>query len=210
METVRAGRSIPLVRRIAAPENLGRLLAGLILCMTPGSDPAAVGRATSAQASPEGDWLVGVSRDIARQEYEITWQERTRLGPAWQAPNRAQGFRMFFAGGQLIVVARTEEVPSWEWRMTLVRWGRGAAGTRVAPGGSMLAERVDANRIEIDRGTTRAASSMASRCGSLRTARERPARPHPSGSSWSRADRSLPSSRRTPARSTSSRCAAPA
>ncbi|MGH9869038.1 MAG: FG-GAP-like repeat-containing protein [Candidatus Polarisedimenticolia bacterium] len=60
---------------------------------------------------------------------------------------------MFFAGGRLIVVARTEEIPSWEWSMTPVRWGRGAAGTRVAQGGSMLAEQVNANRIEIDRGT---------------------------------------------------------
>src|SRR5262245_32806169 len=60
MATVRAGRSIPSVRRIAAPENLGILLASLILCMTPGSGPAAGGRAASdaavrpAQASSEG------------------------------------------------------------------------------------------------------------------------------------------------------------
>jgi hypothetical protein len=60
---------------------------------------------------------------------------------------------MFFAGGRVIVVARTEETPSWEWSLALVRWGRGAAGTRVGPGGSMLAERVNANRIEFDRGT---------------------------------------------------------
>jgi hypothetical protein len=145
MEPVRAGRSIPSVQRNAAPENLGILLAGLILCMTPGTGPA--------EASAEGNWLAGVSRDIARQEYQITWQEHTRLGPAWQAPNRAQGLRMFFAGGRLIVVPRTEEVPSWEWRMTLVRWGRGLAGTRVAPDEWKLAEQVDANRIEIDRGT---------------------------------------------------------
>ncbi len=112
--------------------------------------------AAAEEGLKESGWLAGVSRDIARQEYRITWQERTLragLGPAWQAPNRAQGIRMFFAGGRLTVVARAEETPSWEWSMSVVRWGRGAAGTRVAPGGSVLAQRVNANRIEIDRGT---------------------------------------------------------
>jgi FG-GAP repeat/FG-GAP-like repeat len=85
---------------------------------------------------------------IARDEYEITWQ-----GSAWQAPNRAHGIQTYFAGGHVIVVAREEKSPTWDWNVGLVSWSRGAASDVVVAGGSEVAERVSVNRIEIDRGT---------------------------------------------------------
>jgi hypothetical protein len=126
------------------------ILALAALTLTLGSVSAA------EDACSTSGWLSDVGREIAREEYAITWQERPGLeglGPAWQAPNRAQGIRTYFADGSIVVVARTEKSPSWEWRLGLLRLGRGEAGATVAAGRSDGVEQVSANRIEIDRGS---------------------------------------------------------
>ncbi|GAB4222361.1 MAG: hypothetical protein Kow0062_19400 [Acidobacteriota bacterium] len=74
-------------------------------------------------------WLARLERRIAAEEYEVTWQTRTVLGDvreAWQAPNRAQGLRSYFLPAGIRVVPRREKVPSWEWGLELVGYGRGA------------------------------------------------------------------------------------
>ena len=63
------------------------------------------------------DWLSRVQAEIAASEYAIAEQP-----DGWQAPNRAQGWRVHFSAGGLRVVPR--ESPGWEWGLTLLRHGR--------------------------------------------------------------------------------------
>jgi hypothetical protein len=96
-------------------------------------------------------WWDEVRTKIADSEYHITWQGATYLddvGAAWQAPNRAHGFRTYFTEVGIRVVPRTEEDPSWEWGLSLTGIGRG--DVRAAADGARLNARD--NRIELDRG----------------------------------------------------------
>ena len=118
---------------------------------------AAVGGPTDARAgedtagSPPEDWLSAAQQRIAEEEYQVTWQERTGLAEvdaAWQAPNRAHGFRTYFAEEGIRVVPRTEDEPSWEWGLTLVGYGRGDLVWPVSEAWLRPAE----NRIDYARG----------------------------------------------------------
>jgi len=93
------------------------------------------------------DWWFRVQADIRSDEYGITWQEESPLPDrqgAYQAPNRAQGFRTWFTEKGITVVPRREDVPSWTWGLTLLMPGE---QTDTQPG-----IQVYDNRIELDRG----------------------------------------------------------
>jgi len=104
------------------------VLAGLIACV-------------GAHAAPS-DWWNRVAQDIRMSEYELTRQES-----AWQAPNRAHGFRSYFTEAGIRVVPREGDGPSWDWGLTLIGCGR--------PGGVFTPEtarlRPVGRRIEYDR-----------------------------------------------------------
>ena len=77
------------------------------------------------------DWWAAVQADIAQAEYAVTWQEQTYLADlpaAYQAPNRAQGLRMYFSTTGATVIPRewpegaTE--PPWRLDLRLDAWGR--------------------------------------------------------------------------------------
>jgi len=75
-------------------------------------------------------WWARIQQDVRESEYKITWQERTKLqdlAAAWHAPNRAQGFRTYFASRGIRVIPRTEIEPSWEFSLSLLGYGRGSA-----------------------------------------------------------------------------------
>ena len=79
--------------------------------------PAGARAGEGTAGSPPEAWLSAVQQRIAEEEYQVTWQERTGLAEvdaAWQAPNRAHGFRTYFAEEGIRVVPRTGDEPSWE------------------------------------------------------------------------------------------------
>ncbi len=87
-------------------------------------------------------WLDEVQRDVGQREYHVTWQDKISLPDlesGWHAPNRAQGFRTYFAESGIRVVPRTEETPSWEWGLSWVGYGRGGTSWRV-PGATLSPE----------------------------------------------------------------------
>ena len=66
------------------------------------------------------DWFTKVQETIRKDEYQITWSDLTGLRDlpsAYQAPNRAQGFRTYFTDTGLKVVPRGQENPAWEWTL---------------------------------------------------------------------------------------------
>jgi hypothetical protein len=106
-------------------------------------------------AAMEGDWWSMVQEQIRQSEYHITWQEETTLSglaAAYQAPNRAQNLRTYFAPRGPIVVPRTwaQETagPLWRWEMHLSGWGR--AGAIATPPAAVLD--VQENRMAYRRG----------------------------------------------------------
>jgi len=112
------------------PRAIHRLrgLAGLVLFLLPGG--------VLARGSVS-DWASRVEAEIAASEYAITWQAEPAGG--WQAPNRAHDLRVHFTGAGLRVVPRkasSDEVPAWEWELTLLRHGR--AGHEIAASDGVL------------------------------------------------------------------------
>ncbi len=76
-------------------------------------------------------WWATVQEEIRKSEYHVTWQEQTYLDDvqaAYQAPNRAENLRTYFAPTGPILIPRiwAEEtaVPPWRWETSLVAWGR--------------------------------------------------------------------------------------
>ena len=117
----------------------------LLVALSIGSTFAGV-----ASEAPGEAWLEEVSTALAEQEYDVTWQPRTHLADleaAWQAPNRAHGFRTYFAESGPRVVPRIEG-DSWEWGLSLVGCGRNGASWIVPP--AVL--RPGMNRIDYERG----------------------------------------------------------
>lgn len=81
--------------------------------------------AMSQTTPPPGvpsDWWAQVKENIQLEEYHVTWRSETTLPDliaAYQAPNRAQGFRTYFTEDSIIVVPRTEQNPTWQWGLKL-------------------------------------------------------------------------------------------
>ena len=91
-----------------------------------------------AGADDGGDgrsWMERVEQQIAADEYEISWQDRTvleDLDRAWHAPNRAHNLRTYFTPEGIRVVRRTTARPPWQWTLSLIGYGRGDAVAPVA------------------------------------------------------------------------------
>jgi hypothetical protein len=105
-----------------------------------------------AESGVPQDWWGRVQDDITALEYEITWQDDAPLADldgAWQAPNRAHGFRTYFTGEGVRVVPRTEDQAPWEWGLALVGYGRGDQVWPVL----RAAPAAVANRVEYARGS---------------------------------------------------------
>jgi len=129
--------------------------AGLAPAATPASqrDDGERSPGGSAGADVPRDWWTEVRRNLAASEYEITRQAATPFvdaAAAWQAPNRAHGFRTYFTPAGIRVVPREEEAaaPSWQWSLSWVGYGRG--GESWAVPGAVLEAR--GSRMEYGRG----------------------------------------------------------
>jgi hypothetical protein len=128
------------------------LVAALLLALTPESHTANAGSGGSNQTNPAPAWLDQVQRDIAEQEYEVSWQGAPvvrEIEPAWQAPNRAHGFRTYFTAEGIRVVPRTGTAPSWRWGLSLVGYGRGDDETAAVPKAGLVPA---GRRVEYRRG----------------------------------------------------------
>jgi len=102
----------------------------------PGPVAETDGPPAGTPAGAPAEWQSAVERQVAEQEYQVTWQARTALPgleTAWQAPNRAHNLRAYFTPAGLRVVPRTEETPSWEWGLEWVGYGRGGSSRAVPP-----------------------------------------------------------------------------
>ena len=97
------------------------------------------------------DWWQQAQEYIRRSEYNVTWQKKTVLpdiSSAWQAPNRAHGFRTYFTENGFRIVPRTGNTRAWEWGLGLVGYGARGSVKKVSAGKVAVKD----NRVEIDRG----------------------------------------------------------
>jgi hypothetical protein len=145
------------------------LLFGLQVSLTATPTLAGVpddaNRATDAATLPaivSGDWWTAVQEDILQSEYQVSWQDQTYLSDrsvasteprtgAYQAPNRAHNLRTYFNPSSIHIIPRTtptDETPSWEWDLTLTRYGHANNLQPIAP--AELA--TEGNCIEYRRG----------------------------------------------------------
>jgi hypothetical protein len=96
------------------------------------------------------DWWSEAQQAIRAAEYRVTWQDATGLADlpgAWQAPNRAHGFRAYFAADGVRVVPRSADGPAWEFRISLAAFGR--IGRALPAAGPQISTRE--NRLEYQR-----------------------------------------------------------
>jgi hypothetical protein len=94
----------------------------------PGPIPAQQPAQPPLPSGVQADWWSQVQADIQKEEYNISWKDETvlpGLKGAWQAPNRAQGFRTCFTEEGIRVVPLAEGEPSWEWGLSLVEQAAG-------------------------------------------------------------------------------------
>ena len=124
------------------------ILFSLLFCFSAlGSDA----RALTPPAVPS-DWWTQVQRNLAEEEYQVTWQKQTSLPDvteAWQAPNRAQGLRTYFTERGPRMVSRVETEASWIWGLEFVAFGEGGTS---APPPKVTDTQTNGNRIEFHRG----------------------------------------------------------
>jgi len=131
------------------------LVLGFVVTVSPAalaSGPGPAAPAPGSSAAP--GWSAGIQEDIATREYEVTWQVEAPMdgaAPAWQAPNRAQGFRTYFTDEGIRVVPRTAEGPSWLWGLTFAGYGRGSTVWPVQQAIPLpSASRVEYHRGDVD------------------------------------------------------------
>jgi hypothetical protein len=96
-------------RRAARRRISPSLAAGVALVLLTRS-PAVAG-------DDSRDWWSLAQQDLRESEYRITWQDETELADvpaAWHAPNREQGFRVYFTERGIRVVPRLPDSPAWE------------------------------------------------------------------------------------------------
>ncbi len=125
-------------------------LAAVVALVAPAAFPGSVAHAP-AGSLPGDDWWSRAAAAAASEEYAVTWQNDTALGDpggAWQAPNRAQGFRTVFSARGILVVPRSGTASPWRWGLALAGHGRGA---RIDPVPAAVL-RAHGNRIDLDRG----------------------------------------------------------
>ncbi|MCU0479462.1 MAG: hydantoinase B/oxoprolinase family protein, partial [Chloroflexi bacterium] len=85
--------------------------------------------AGAASPAPSEAWLSSVRATVEAEEYQASWQDATPFDDvpgAYQAPNRAQGFRTWFLPEGIRLVPRTGN-GEWQLSLTLAGWGRAAS-----------------------------------------------------------------------------------
>jgi hypothetical protein len=90
----------------------------------------------SAPSDIPADWLTAVQEEILRSEYYVTWQDKTHLPDvpqAYQAANRAHGFRTYFTPAGIHVIPRSESARGWQLDLSLVGYGTPGALVPMAP-----------------------------------------------------------------------------
>ena len=73
-----------------------------------------------------GSWWGTLQEDIRKSEYDVTWQENTKLADikaSYQAPNRAHNLRTYFTPEGVRVIPRTSKNPEWFWGLSLTGYG---------------------------------------------------------------------------------------
>jgi hypothetical protein len=106
---------------------------------------------TTLPAGVGQDWWSAVQKDIAASEYRVTRQKEsgaTSTAGTYQAPNRAQNLRTFFAPEGITITPRSGDGPSWQWGLSLRSYGLGDASREVQPATQVA----NGNRIEYRRG----------------------------------------------------------
>ena len=101
-------------------------------------------------AGAEQGWWSKVQKQIKAEEYQIVWVDDPGLHGkegAWQAHNRAQGFRTRFTERGIEISPSSEDAMSWRWGLELVRWGREGSFQEASPGKM----RPVGNRVDLDR-----------------------------------------------------------
>jgi len=144
-----------------------RVVAAALACAAPATllanAVAPASRPSSVVAGPPRDqpeyeypagWLGEVQANLSEAQYHfVPWKPERATGAepaeAWSAPNRAHGFRIRVDRAGLHVVSRTEPVPSWELRLGLAGYGRGAS--RHPADAAVVMEAQD-NRVACHRG----------------------------------------------------------
>jgi len=154
-----------IIRPLAALRTASAVLAVLLLVLiaapplsasSPADPPEPQPPAVSPGTEVPIDWLSAVQAEIVRSEYFVTWQEQTclqDLPAAYQAPNRAQGLRTYFAPTGPVLIARElpdgVAEPPWRLGLRLEAWGRDGA-LHEATAAVLEAQE---NRIEYRRGS---------------------------------------------------------
>jgi len=101
---------------------------------------------------PEGistDWWTAVQEDIRESEYDVTWQEETRLpdiNAAYQAPNRVHNLRTYFTPDNIRITPRTST--DWVFGLSLVGYGSADDVRPISEAEMSVSE----NRVEYQRG----------------------------------------------------------
>jgi hypothetical protein len=137
---------------VGAPRLQTSLNRGLSATLHDPSPAASVPKEGESASLPAGvgqSWWSAVQRDIAASEYRVSRlnQGGTTVGEgAYQAPNRAQGFRTIFTERGIRVVPRTDQTQAWELGLELVGIGP-SGGVRPVAAGTLSAEGARA-RIE--------------------------------------------------------------
>ena len=97
------------------------------------------------------DWWETVQKNIRSSEYQASKRKAASLSSiseAWQAPNRANGFRTYFIPEGIRVIPRDSETSSWTWGMNFT--GYSFEGEAVSPK-DFVNVSVSGNRIEYHR-----------------------------------------------------------
>jgi len=128
-------------------------VAMLLICADVAAAPAGDDRQAErdVHASTAAPWKSHAGDQLAAYEYDITWQDETALPGvrgAWHAPNRAHNLRTYFTDTGIRVVPREVGNASWEWGLTLLRYGRPTRVNSVTAASPIPSR----NRINFDRG----------------------------------------------------------
>jgi hypothetical protein len=145
LSPVRAAPQIaPSLTHQETPPSLDDDSRELLADDDPAADPV-----SDVPQGVSADWWQTVQKDIHASEYHVKPLSPETSEAAYQAPNRAQNLRTYFAPSGIRVIPRvTDGAPPWGWGLTLS--GYGYAGDIQPVSAAELT--VSANRIAYHRG----------------------------------------------------------